>query len=351
MTDHTKDCQKIQPLLREYAVGLLSEGEARNVAAHLDVCEDCRAAFQAEQAALALLDSLPEEEPPVGLAERTIRNVEVVAAEKERRKQSFWSSGRFAEVMVVVLVMGVLAAVLLPALARSREAARRSSCQNNLKQWGLVFKMYANESPGEKFPPAVCVDGIWTVDLRAITPEYLTDPSILVCPQGGGPTEEFHQAWEQEPPDWDKLQKMAAEQYVYLPWVIPDEETFMELIKNPCLPGVPLDADVEFDGYLGFPPKAYRLREGVERFLITDINNPGAAAMAQASIPIAFDNPGSMHHIPDGINVLYLDGHVEFMRLGSGFPATQAVWNYFMERTAILKKELGHESVESMNKQ
>jgi len=246
--------------------------------------------------------------------------------------------------------MGVLAVVLLPALARSREAARRSSCQNNLKQMGLVFKMYANESPGEKFPPAMCVDGIWTVDLRAVYPEFLTDPSILVCPTGGGLTEEFFKAWEQDSPDWDTLQKLVAEQYVYLPWAIIDEEAFLELTELPCLPDVLLDQDLELDpDRQTWYPKAYRLREGVERFLITDINNPGASAMAQASIPIAFDNPGSMHHIPGGVNVLYLDGHVEFMRFGSGFPATQAVWDYFMERTAILKKELGHESAESMH--
>ncbi|HPM84397.1 MAG TPA: DUF1559 domain-containing protein, partial [Candidatus Anammoximicrobium sp.] len=40
----------------------------------------------------------------------------------------------------------LLAAILLPALARAREAARRSSCANNLKQWGLIFKMYDGEN-------------------------------------------------------------------------------------------------------------------------------------------------------------------------------------------------------------
>ena len=57
------------------------------------------------------------------------------------------------ELLVVIAIIGILAAILLPALARAREAARRGSCANNLKQFGVVFKMYTNESKGS-FPPA-----------------------------------------------------------------------------------------------------------------------------------------------------------------------------------------------------
>ncbi|MCP4643154.1 MAG: type II secretion system protein [bacterium] len=57
------------------------------------------------------------------------------------------------ELLVVVTIIGILAAIPLPALARVREAARRASCQNNLKQWGIVYRRYSNESKGEKFPP------------------------------------------------------------------------------------------------------------------------------------------------------------------------------------------------------
>ena len=56
------------------------------------------------------------------------------------------------ELLVVITIIGVLAAILLPALGRAREAARRKSCQNNLKQWGTVFKLYADEQK-DYWPP------------------------------------------------------------------------------------------------------------------------------------------------------------------------------------------------------
>ena len=66
----------------------------------------------------------------------------------------------------------------------------------------------------------------------------------------------------------------------------------------------------------------YRLREGIERFLITDINNPGASAQAQSEVFILWDtvstNLSEFSHVPGGANVLYLDGHVSFNRYDSG---------------------------------
>lgn len=82
------------------------------------------------------------------------------------------------------------------------------------------------------------------------------------------------------------------------------------------------------------------MREGVERFLITDINNPAGSAAAQSNVTVlwdtlaagmdgvldmAFRNMVSYNHIPGGCNVLFMDGHVAFMKYngypdGAGFP-------------------------------
>jgi len=83
------------------------------------------------------------------------------------------------ELLSVVALIGILAAILLPALARAREQARRISCQNNLAQIGLAMHIYAYENGGE-FPwsggqgNAQCLVDIF--------PDYFTDAGYFYCP-------------------------------------------------------------------------------------------------------------------------------------------------------------------------
>ena len=57
------------------------------------------------------------------------------------------------ELLVVIAIIGILAAMLMPALSRAREAARQASCTNNLRQVGLAMTFYTDGSDG--FFPAV----------------------------------------------------------------------------------------------------------------------------------------------------------------------------------------------------
>jgi prepilin-type N-terminal cleavage/methylation domain-containing protein len=82
------------------------------------------------------------------------------------------------ELLVVIAIIGILVAMLLPAIQAAREAARRSQCQNNLRQLTLACQNY--EGSQKAFPPSVLLGanlGGWSAQARMLP--YLEENSLF----------------------------------------------------------------------------------------------------------------------------------------------------------------------------
>src|SRR5690348_6500752 len=89
------------------------------------------------------------------------------------------------ELLVVIAIIAILAAILFPVFARARENARKSSCQNNLKQLALGFKQYINDFD-ERYPLIAVTTGStngvppygWADALQP----YIKNTQVYQCP-------------------------------------------------------------------------------------------------------------------------------------------------------------------------
>lgn len=187
------------------------------------------------------------------------------------------------------------------------------SCPNNLKVWGLVFRMYEAEVKPYAFAPLLEVDGVWVPDIHPLLDgRYLPNPAILCCPKNPKGADEERRALleallQASPPDWERAQRIAARNYCCLGWVVHDKGD-IDLFLN--TPGKKSGEDITQGGRT-----LYWIREGVEQHFVANRNDPAESARFESRIPVMLDNPSLHAHTPSGVNVLFLDGHVDFIKL------------------------------------
>jgi len=172
----------------------------------------------------------------------------------------------------------ILSAILLPALSRARESANRTACLANLSQLGLALRMYAQENNGN-LPwsggrnNAECLEALYA--------GYIPEAKSFICPSDSGA-----ERGDTSLPPWDYTELDRSPglrtSYDYL------GAYTHEPIAVPELPTPIPRMAVMWDLYSGRPAR--------------DTDPRGPEPWMQ-----------SFNHIPGGGNVLWLDGHVEFM--------------------------------------
>lgn len=284
------------------------------------------------------------------------------------------------ELLIILAILGLFAAILLPALAHARGFMARADCAANLKQLGLASAMFADENAQGMYPALYAARTALMAETGApagdsaflvlpclnpadLYPEYVTDARVFVCP-GIAAERPIDSRFDAVVDATGHLQEthglgLAARSYMYLGWAVDgisaqDPQESLEMLGGPADLSAPaqlvlgvgpvLDEvrrtedparaglDIPVPGGLGTNGGVLirRLREGVERFGVTDINSVEPAAKAEAAIWVLGDRVAAPESdgYAYGANVLFKDGHVEFVPYGAKAPVTAGMAHF-----------------------
>ena len=179
-----------------YLLGALEPDEARRIERLLETDADLREELRQIEASLYPLQQEEEEfEPPEGLVSRTLDFIDnhkpqpaeissTASGLSQISHRSAPRSWRVPDVVVAAISMIAIGGIMFPAILEGRFEARRSSCQNNLRQLGTALTGCAMSDPGERLPEislegSEAFAGIYPVELKER--ELITSDDLVWC--------------------------------------------------------------------------------------------------------------------------------------------------------------------------